>query len=374
MRWLLALFLAATLNAETAPRLVSPEVGADGAVTFRFRALNARAVDLLLEGAPAASMHRDGAGVWTLTTAPLAPDYYGYNFRVDGALATDPGNPVYKANLLDQTSLLHVPGPRSLSWEINPGPRGAIHRHFYRSEVVGDERDFFVYTPPGYDPRGAVRYPVLYLLHGYSDDASGWIAVGRANVILDNLINQGRARPMIVVFPLGYGTLAVLPAGVDRAFRDHPLRDQNFSRFGEALRREVMPQVEQAYLTDPARTSRAIAGLSMGGAESLRLGLNDLDQFAWIGGFSSAIGSYPEVRGVDGFEGTYPSVGPADNDRLRLLWIACGADDSLLEANRRFRAWLTSRGVRHTDRETPGQHCWLVWRRNLTEFLPLLFR
>jgi enterochelin esterase family protein len=258
-----------------------------------------------------------------------------------------------------------VPGP-ALPWEVGEVPHGEVHHHFYKSAVVGDQRDFYVYTPPSYDPRGKQTYPVLYLLHGFSDDASGWTAVGRAHVILDNLIAQAKAKPMLVVMPLGYGAPEILRGGFD-AFRDTELRDRNFAKFSEALLREVMPRVESAYLVNKDRNSRAIAGLSMGGSESLLTGLNNLAEFAWIGAFSS--GGLP-----DEFEKDFPGLDTKANQQLKLLWIACGVDDRLIELNRKLRTWLEAKGVRKVDVETPGAHTWMVWRRNLATFTGLLFR
>ena len=236
-------------------------------------------------------MHKDDAGVWTVNTPPLSPDYYGYSFVVDGVRTIDTNNHLIKTNLLSNENMVHVPGPPSLSWELNDVPHGEVHHHFYKSAVAEDERDYYVYTPPGYDPAGQTTYPVLYLLHGYSDDASGWTAVGRANVILDNLIAQGKAKPMIVVMPLGYGTMEIITLGWG-AWSHTDVRDKNFSRFREALLTEVMPKVEGEYHIIKDRNSRAIAGLSMGGSETLLTGLNNLDKFAWVGAFSS--GGLPE--------------------------------------------------------------------------------
>ena len=258
------------------------------------------------------------------------------------------------------------PGRRHFSWEIGAVPHGVIHHHFYKSGVVGDDRDFFVYTPPGYDPREKQAYPVLYLLHGFSDDASGWTSVGRANVILDNLIAQGKAKPMLVVMPLGYGDPEIL-APTSGGFDNSALRQRNFDRFRQALLTEVIPQVEAAYSVKKDLNSRAIAGLSMGGAESLLTGLNNLDKFAGIGAFSSG--------GMCGsFDEKFPTLDTKANQQLHLLWIACGKDDDLIKFNREFRTWLVSNGIQHVDIETPGMHAWMVWRRNLTEFAPLLFR
>jgi enterochelin esterase-like enzyme len=346
--------------------LVTPEVHSDNSVTFRFLAPNALEVKLDREGSDPVAMQKDDQGVWTVNTAALPPDYYGYSILVDGVRAIDPFNPELNPNLLSTENAVHVPGPSSLPWELNDVPHGQIHHHFYRSKVANDDRDFYVYTPPGYDPAAKTTYPVLYLLHGYSDDASGWTAVGRANVILDNLIAQGKAKPMIIVMPLGYGTMEIIRRGRG-AFDDTAVRDQNFSRFRENLLTEVMPQVESGYRVAKDRNSRAIAGLSMGGSESLLTGLNNIDKFAWIGAFSS--GGIPED-----FQTDFPTLDAKANQKLRLLWIACGTEDHLITVNRKLREWLKSKGVQPTDIETAGMHTWMVWRRNLAEFTGLLFR
>jgi enterochelin esterase-like enzyme len=353
-------------QAQPAPAAVSsPEVHADGSVTFRFRDPNAHEVVLTLDGYKPAPMQKDDQGVWSLTIGALTPDFYGYSFVADGVGLIDPSNPLLKPNLLRTSSQVHVPGPAALPWEVGDGPHGVVHRHFYKSGVVGDQRDFYVYTPPGYDPRAKQSYPVLYLLHGYTDDASGWTAVGRANVILDNLIAQGKAKAMIIVMPLGYGAPEIV-APEPRGFAPE-LRKPNFDRFTQALLTEVMPQVEAAYRVSSDRSSRAIAGLSMGGSESLLTGLNNLDKFAWIGAFSSG--------GIsEDFDADFPGLDAKANEKLRLLWIACGTDDGLIGLNRKVRAWLDSKGVHSTPIETPGAHTWMVWRRNLADFSGLLFR
>jgi enterochelin esterase-like enzyme len=345
--------------------VVSPEVHPDGSVTFRFRAPNAVDVKLAREGAEAQAMQKDEHGLWSVNTAPLAPDYYGYSFVADGVRLIDPSNPSLKPNLLATESQVHVPGAPSLSWELNNVPHGEVHHHFYKSEIAGDDRDYYVYTPPGYETSVKKKYPVLYLLHGYSDDASGWIAVGRANVILDNLIAQGKAKPMIVVMPLGYGTMEMIQQAWD-AWSHKELRDANFKKFTQALLTEVTPQVESEYRIAKDRNARAIAGLSMGGSESLLTGLNHLDKFSWIGAFSS--GGIPEDFAKD-----FPTLDANANQQLHLLWMACGTEDPLITLNRSLRQWLQTKGVNHTDIETPGMHTWMVWRKNLAEFAQLLF-
>jgi enterochelin esterase family protein len=351
--------------AEPAP-VVSPEVASDNRVTFRLRAPNAKKVMLHLEGAKEQSMQQGDQGVWSLTTSALDPDFYGYNFTVDGVRFTDPSNSAMKPNLLGVSSEVHVPGPSSLPWEVNDVPHGILHQHFYKSGVVGDERDYYVYTPAGYEAKNKTKYPVLYLLHGFSDDASGWTAVGRANVILDNLIAQGKTKPMIVVMPLGYGAPEILSYGFG-AFSHDAIRQKNYDKFREALLTEIIPRVESEYHVKTDRNSRAIAGLSMGGAESLLTGLNNLDKFAWIGSFSAG-------KVGDDFNAQFPALAAHASVRPSLLWIACGTDDDLIGFNRSFRDWLKSKNIEHADIETPGEHTWMVWRRNLATFSALLFR
>ncbi len=362
-----SLFVIPTvLLAQEPPKPVkSPEVHEDRTVTFRFKAPNAQAVQLALEGSKPVPMTKGEDGIWTVTTEPMEPDIYGYTFVADGTNLTDPSTPGRKPNLLWQSSAVHVPG-KDLPWEHNNVPHGAVRHHFYHSNIVGDERDYFVYTPPDYDSSGKKRYPVLYLLHGFSDDASGWTAVGKANFILDNLIAAGKVKPMLVVMPLGYGAPEIVMPDFS-GFRNQEIRERNVTRFRDALISEVIPQVEKTYRVSANRNSRAIAGLSMGGAESLLVGLNNLDKFAYIGAFSS--GGFTEE-----YEKQFPGLDTKANEKIRLLWIACGTDDGLIEANRKFRAWLKDKGVKHEDVETPGAHTWMVWRRNLATFTPLLFQ
>ena len=371
--WPLLLVLAAATIpglAQEGPHIISPEVSSDHRVTFRFHDPNAHQVVVSIEGSKQPlPMQKDDQGVWSVTTEPLEPDFYGYSFVADGVSLIDPLNPLMKPNLLFTQSMVRVPGPGSLPWEVNDVPHGVIHHHFFLSRVVGDQRDFYVYTPPDYNPRARKRYPVLYLLHGYSDMASGWTAVGRANVILDNLIAEGKAKPMVVVMPLGYGAPEIVKRTPQfgAAFRDEALRQRNYDRFREALFQEVMPAVEQAYRVSTDREQRAIAGLSMGGAETLLVGLNNLDRFAWVGAFSAGgLG--------DDLDQQFPSLDAGANSKLHLLWISCGTEDRLIEPNRKFHQWLESKGIHSHYVETPGMHTWMVWRRNLSSFAPLLFK
>lgn len=368
----------------------SPEVSADGRVTFRLRAPNAKEVFVTGIGQRLA-MQKDEQGIWSVTTEPLKPEIYTYSFVVDGATFNDPGNPLLKTSYANAgQSLVRVPG--GMVWDPAPGvPRGTITRHFYHSNIAGDDRDFWVYTPAGYDPRRKEPYPVLYLLHGLGDDAYSWISVGAANVILDNLIAQGKARPMIMVNTLGYG-LAGGPATA--------MNSQMIPNFARTVVEEVMPQVEKAYHVARDRNQRAIAGLSMGGAEALYTGLNNLDRFAWVASFSGAFVMWPRdsaARGPAGealagavgggrggrgmaldpasFAKLFPKLDAKANAQLRMLWIGCGTADGLNTVNRQFKEWLKTTGVKFTDVETPDVgHVWPLWRQYLAEIVPMLFR
>jgi enterochelin esterase-like enzyme len=369
-RHALAIFLAASAAALAQPPqqqrpILSPEVHPDRTVTFRFRAPNAKEVLLAREGAQRIAMQKDSDGVWTVTTDPLEPDLYGYSFVADGVSYIDPVNPLMKPNLLNPQSVVHIPG-EGLTWEVTNVPHGVVHHHSYHSNIASDDRDYYVYTPPGYDPRAKKLYPTLYLFHGYSDDASGWTAVGRANIILDNLIAQGKAVPMLIVMTLGYGDMQMVSRTAG-GFRDPALRQRSFDRFRDAVLQEVMPAVEKDYRVSKDRTMRAIAGLSMGGAETLYVGLNNLDRFAHIGAFSSG--------GLDNeMPAQFPKLDASANKLLRLFWISCGASDGLLASNRKYIDFFKSKQIDVTLREVPGAHTWMVWRRNLSEFAPLLFQ
>jgi enterochelin esterase family protein len=361
----------------------SPEVGTDQRVTFRLRAPNARDVAVSVRGKKLA-MRKDEEGLWSVTSDPMPPDIYTYSLIVDGASMNDPSNRQVQTSFTGFESMFMVPGPAA--WLPAPGvPRGAITRHPFRSAVAGDDRDFFVYTPPGYDAHRAQPYPVLYLLHGLGDDAERWLTGGGgANNILDNLIAQRKAVPMIVVAPLGYGT-SKGPAGGRTA--------ENITGYTKILLDEVMPMVDKAYNVSRKREQRAIAGLSMGGAESLYVGLNHLDTFAWIGAFSSAPMLWPPAaaaaapsstagRGrtpppIDpaAFPKTFPALDTKANSRIRMLWIVCGTADGLIGVNRQFKDWLRSKGVQFTEEEVPDVgHVWPLWRQNLTDMVPRLFQ
>lgn len=365
-----------------APSIRSPEVSAEGTVTFRLIAPNATAVSVRGLTPQPLQMQKAENGVWTVTSEPLKPDLYAYSFDVDGLNSIDPSNTRFSSayRRVGQNIVL-VPG--EMPWTPVPNtPRGAVSRHVFQSAVAKDERDFLVYTPPNYDSKRTEPYPVLYLHHGWLQDTSAWLDDGAANVTLDTLINSGKAVPMVVVMPHAYGTAAG-PADID-----HPDMLPAYTRI---LLEELMPQVERQYHVSTEPSGRAIAGLSMGGAESMHTGLNHLEKFAWLGSFSGAFNTWPLTRptgnpAVGGgprfrleesrIPDQFPNLGANSNAQIKLLWIACGTSDfGALPTNQQFKTYLDSIGVKVTFTETPDAgHNWPFWRQNLADFVQLVFR
>ncbi len=345
----------------------SPELLPDGRVTFRLQAPQAKEAVVALDGVGMLPMAKDAKGLWSATSAPIKPDVYSYSFMVDGLAMPDPANSDTKSFVAgSRCSLLQVPGSPANPWDWGEVPHGVVHHHVLDSKLIGDQRDYYVYTPPQFDSTGKTRYPVLVLQHGLTDDASAWMTIGRANVIMDNLIAKGKMVPMVVVNTLGYGMPN--PQRSLKPMFEAPTRQQCADAFTNCLLQEILPEVERAYHTSSDREMHAIAGLSMGGGQSLSIGLTHLERFAWVGSFSGAITMIHDP--AKAFENLKAST----NAQLRLLWIACGVDDFLIEPNRQFHAMLKSKQIRHTYIETPGAHTWSNWRQYLSDLLPLLFR
>ncbi len=337
--------------------LRSPEIGADRTVTFRIRA--PKASQVVLNGQwpqGRVPMVAGTNGVWSVTTGPIDPGVWEYSFIVDDVAMIDPANPALKPMREPRTSILHLPSTPPAAYDYQDVPHGTVHVQSYWSKPLGRLRSMEVYTPPGYENRTSKSYPVLYLQHGSGDNQSTWVAHGQAHWILDNLIARKRAVPMIVVMLDGHAAIPGTPGGGD-----------NTSLFERDLLEAALPLVESTYRTKTGARNRAIVGLSMGGGQSLSIGLNHTEDFAWVGGFSAAPPSADAVA--------VPLKESArTNQRLKLLWIAVGQDDFLRERNEQFIATLKSSGIRYDWKLTPGNHSWPVWRDYLTEFLPLLFR
>lgn len=349
---------------EIQAQLVSPEVRADRTVVFRLRAPGAEKVSVEgLSDVESQPMAKLPTGIWEATVGPLEPELYSYTFLVDGTTVTDPHNRHVK-KWLSVNSLVEVPGTPPLLHEQQAVPHGVVHRHIYHSATTGSERGVFVYTPPGYSVHAQDRLPLLLLLHGYGDDESAWLEVGRANVIADNLLAQGKIEPMIIAMPYGHP----VPIELRTSFDDYSPRNTN--KMEQDLLQDLLPLLTEQYRVSEDRTQRAIVGLSMGGGQSLTIGLLHPELFAWVGGFSSAC---PQGELDEQFADLVGDVDRA-NQQLSLLWIGCGKDDFLLKRNQSFLQWLQAKKIQHTYKQSEGGHNWMVWRKNLAEFLPQLFQ
>ena len=336
-----------------------PEIHDDGMVTFRIQAPKAERVLLRgdwLKRGEELEMSKDDDGVWTASAGPFPPGNHIYGFETDGAPIPDPENASVKLRATRAGSFFHISG--DAIWEPRDVPHGNVEINFHLSQELGDTRWYSVYTPPGYQHNTNKSYPVLYLLHGSNDTAIGWVMIGAANFILDNLIAEASAQEMIVVMPFGHA----VPHGSPRE-----VQATNTDRFEQYLLNDVVPLVESKYRVQSERKARAIAGLSMGGGQAIAIGLRNQDRFSAIGSFS---GSVPR-------EGSLPAAledSKRLNDQLALFWLGCGRDDFLIERNETFVDALAAGGVRHEFHLTDGVHNYAIWRRYLSEFVPRLFQ
>jgi len=352
-----------------APRVVSPEVHPDRKITFRIVAPKAESVRLggsdLPGLAQAGALTRGSNDVWEVTIGPVEPGAYRYHFTVDGVAVVDPRNPVTSQSNENTWSLVHVPGAEFM--DTREVPHGAVAQVHYYSSTLQRFRRLHVYTPPGYEA-GQEKLPVFYLLHGASDSDNSWSTVGRAGFILDNLIASGKAKPMVVV----------MPAGHTGPFR---MGGSTAEEFEKEFMADIMPLVEKRYRVQTDRAHRAIAGLSMGGAQTLNIAAARLDQFAWVGVFSSGVFS------LGGRGNTNAPAGPSWEERhkaaldnpelkkgLKLVWFATGKEDFLLRTSQATVEMLRKHQFEVVYHETPGAHTWANWRDYLQQFAALLFQ
>ena len=343
---------------------VSPEVHGDRSVTFRLFA--PKASEVLLMGSPGIlevikkpmPLQKDDKGVWSLTVGPLPAGFYTYGYAIDGGLRMpDPSNPNLEVRRWGATSLFIVPDSGKGIMEERHVPRGSVHVNFYDSDKLGSERMVYVYTPPGYEA-GKSKYPVLYLLHGNGQIEASWTWTGRANVILDNLLAEGKIKPMIVVMPYGH-----VPREIKTAAPAAPPTNDPAAIEKELLT-SVKPLVESHYRVMTDRGHRAIGGLSMGAGQSMAIGLHNLDQFAYIAAFSGG-GNRAEWEKAD------PA---ALNQKLKVLWIGCGTEDPGYNGVKGMHDLLTQKNVKHVWNESGGGHSWPNWQVYLSKYAPLLFR
>jgi enterochelin esterase family protein len=327
-------------------------------VTFRLLAPKAQSVGVNVQFAQGTqSMTRDEKGLWSITLGPAEPEIYEYNFVMDGLQVADPANSWLKFWAGTAKNLVLIPGGEPMFFQEQQVSHGTVHVHRYPSKSLGVTRGLYVYTPPGYEESSQTRYPVLYLLHGMGDTEDAWTVVGRANVIVDNLLAQNKARPLVIVMPYGHTPSA--PPDMRSL--------GNYGAFEKDLIEDVIPYVQKCYRVSTEQKDRAIAGLSMGGGQALTVGLGNLELFGWVGAFSSAV---PADQNLDKLLAEPAST----NDKLQLLWIGCGKSDFLFQANQKFLERLSAGKIEHVAHVTDGAHEWRLWRIYLNEFVPLLFK
>jgi enterochelin esterase family protein len=367
-----------------APRFVSPEVSADRHITLRIFAPQAQGIRLTASDIPgvtqATQLTKAENGVWEVTVGPIDPGAYRYNFNIDGVATIDPRNPQISESNNNVWSLVIVPG--SDLFDTKDVPHGAVAAVTYKSTALNRFRRFHVYTPPGYEA-GKDRYPVFYLLHGAGDNDEAWSSVGRAGIILDNLIAAKKARPMVIVMPAGH-TSSTTNNSIGRTATEEFVND---------FVNDVMPYVEKHYRVFTDRANTAIAGLSMGGGQTLNVAFAHLDRFAYVGVYSSGLlGAFPAAPAPTGGAAAAPAPNPPptaaeweqtnaaslDNAALkkglRLLWFSTGRDDRLIDTTRETIELFKKHGFSPVFNESPGGHTWLNWRNYLVEFAPQLFQ
>jgi enterochelin esterase-like enzyme len=339
--------------------IYAPIVRPDRTVTLRLVAPTAAKVEFrpipLVAAGGQQAMSKEANGVWAVTVGPLDPDIYRYSFLVDGARVADPSNTWIDVGRSTHFSLFEVPGTPARFDEWQNVPHGTMQIREYVSSVLNARRRVVVYVPPQYESEPTRRFPVLYLRHGNGDLEEGWSGVGRAGVILDNLLAQRAAEPMLIVMPNGYSSTdgeGTSPSGITLTARE--------------LTDDIIPMIEKSYRILATRENRAIAGLSMGGRQAFVSGLRDFDTFAWIGVFSiGGLGDMPEAAVLND---------PRTKERLRLLLISCGTEDERYQSMAELASRLKTGPISHRWLSMPGNHEWKVWRRSLVELLPLLFK
>ena len=347
--------------------VISPDYHEDGSVTFRVQAANAQKVELecqMFDGTR--PMVKGERGVWSLTVKPEQPDIYPYAFVIDGTKIADPNNMFIFPNEGFKYSLADVKGPQPDFQDLQNVPHGKVSYTYYTSKATGFDRPVCIYTPAGYDPASDKKYPVLYLIHGMTDTYETWFKVGKVNNILDNLIAAGKAEPMIVVMPYANPYPEMIRRGLAKAYNslDTKLTTEEFTE-------SVVPFIEANYNVRTDADSRAIAGFSLGGRQTLACGLGNPDMFHYVCAFAPAIFG-PEISG--NFEnGTYAKADKL-NESLKLLWLSCGTSDFLYQSSLQLDKNLKDRGIKYTTMYPGGGHTWMNCRDYITEVFQLLFK
>lgn len=369
------------------PQLISPEVNADKTVTFRLKAPDAEKVQVTgdflpvrkiqtpyveFDGPGVADLKKNSEGVWEFTTAPLSPELYSYTFLVDNLRMTDPSNVYQIRDVASVTNVFLIDGDYASSYKVSDVPHGTVSKVWYHSPTLDTDRRMTVYTPAGYE-KGDRRYPVLYLLHGMGGDENAWTELGRAAQILDNLIAEGKAEPMIVVMPNGNVDMAAAPGESSLGFTPPTIAlPKTMEGTYETHFPDIVKFVDSTYRTIPDKNHRAIAGLSMGGFHSLQISKEYPDMFDYVGLFSAAILPDKKVSSPI-YENLEEKLQKQFEKSPALYYIAIGDKDFLYAANQEYRKLLDEKGYKYVYEESPEGHIWKNWRIYLSDFLPRLF-
>ena len=369
-------------------QIISPEVKADHTVTFRIMAPAADSVQItgdflppaklktqwgLIDVPGTAKLTKDDKGIWTFTSQPLASDLYSYTVIVDGFKTTDPSNVYIIRDVANVFNVFIVGGGKGDLYQVSKVPHGTVARRWYDSPGNGMPRRITVYTPAGYET-SKEKYPVLYLLHGMGGDEEAWIALGRTSQILDNLIAQGKAKPMIVVMTNGNVAQEAAPGESSLGYvKPNMQMDHTMDGKFEETFPDVIKFIESNYRVKAEKSGRAIAGLSMGGYHSLHISRFYPNTFDYIGLFSAAIMSNDKATS-DVYKNFDATLEAQMKNGYKLYWIGIGKADFLYKANEEYRAKLDKMGMKYTYVETEGGHTWTNWRVYLSEFAPLLFK
>ena len=346
------------------PSFESYEVHKDNKVTFRYFAPNAKEVKVSTQLASGAqSMVKGDSSVWTVTLGPVKPDMYPYSFQVDGIQIADPKNSLIFPNEGFQNSIIEITGNAPLVHTIQNVPHGTLSYRYYNSPELGT-RPVLVYTPPGYETDTKTKYPVLYLLHGTTDTEETWTKVGRANIILDNLIAQGKAKPMIVVMPYGRAYPKISKSSGSLRNWD------NLQEIKKDFLNYLFPFIDKNYRTKVDKDSRAVAGFSGGGGTSLYIGLNNPDLFSWVCGFAPGmLKDEFDRNNTVAFEN--PSL---TNQRLKLFWIGVGKEDGLYPIISDYMKVLDEKKIKHETLISDGGHTWMNCKLYLSTIAQKLFK
>lgn len=379
---IISMIQAQEIQRQRTNQVLSPEISSDNSVTFRLNSENAQSV--LVNGSWMEGMNetlelrKGDDGIWTAKTQELEPSMYHYNFILDGVNILDPANPKVMRDGRRYANTLIIPGKGSELFEVNNVPHGNLAKVWYDSPVLGLNRRMYIYTPPGYED-SKEKYPILYLLHGAGGDEDAWSSLGRANYILDNLIAEGKAKPMIVVMTNGNSNQSVAISDQKMQVSSGPVdggapRSMAAISFPNSIVNDVIPYIEKNYRTLNNKENRALAGLSMGGLQTQITGMNNPDLFYYLGVFSMGLPMEFGDTANELAKAYDANLDVMKKNGFKLYYIAVGKDDFVYEGVKVLKEKLDKHDFKYVYNETDGGHTWENWRDYLVDFVPRLFK